>query len=396
MLPTMLVFGVLGGEADAAVVGDELDATQLVVGFSGSPEVSPPIGGVLEYGLFVDAGSSVGAPIATLFGSALIAPSGAPQVFDVSRLPGPAFDPAFDAVAAAVTSGPPPGARFAYAVGLAGQGATGWNSGPEVLLSAPAGTCVQSFRLVVPAYSFVMVAPLFYESRPWPMGVTLSAYGTALAPTADSDADGLLDGEEGATFGTDPCAADTDRDGLPDGAEVFAGPFGTDPLDPDTDDDAVLDGADNCPAAFYEETGRSGYNPDQADVDLDGRGDVCDGDSDNDGVGDAHDRCPLASPLGYDADADGCRDTLPGFLQAVSDLALAPGAESNLLHRGEDAVHLLCDVGNVGATEQKLSEIERAVTGPSARRLEPDDASTLAAYVENLAEELAVGFDLCE
>lgn len=54
------------------------------------------------------------------------------------------------------------------------------------------------------------------------------------------------------------------------------------PLDVDTDNDGVLDVVDNCPTTA---------NPDQADVDLDGVGDVCDSDDDNDGVLDDDDVC---------------------------------------------------------------------------------------------------------
>ena len=40
---------------------------------------------------------------------------------------------------------------------------------------------------------------------------------------ADSDMDGLTDGEEIDTFGSDPNRADTDGDGTLDGAEVAVG-----------------------------------------------------------------------------------------------------------------------------------------------------------------------------
>ncbi|MEM7246798.1 MAG: hypothetical protein AAF533_15710 [Acidobacteriota bacterium] len=88
---------------------------------------------------------------------------------------------------------------------------------------------------------------------------------------ADSDDDGLSDGEEVGREGTDPLNADTDGDGLQDGTELSRsmgvpdpdgdGPLegtdpdifrpdaedmtGTDPLDPDTDDGGVLDGAED-------------------------------------------------------------------------------------------------------------------------------------------------------
>jgi len=81
--------------------------------------------------------------------------------------------------------------------------------------------------------------------------------------TTDADGDGLFKCDEEAR-GTDPNDPDTDDDGLDDGAEIDAG---TDPLDADTDDDGALDGSDNCPGA---------PNPDQADLDGDDAGNVCD------------------------------------------------------------------------------------------------------------------------
>ena len=56
---------------------------------------------------------------------------------------------------------------------------------------------------------------------------------------ADTDGDGLDDGEEVETFGTDPTRADTDDDQLVDGEELSRG---TDPFFPDSDDDRLLDG----------------------------------------------------------------------------------------------------------------------------------------------------------
>lgn len=58
---------------------------------------------------------------------------------------------------------------------------------------------------------------------------------------ADTDGDGLLDGEEVNTALTDPLVADTDADGLVDGDEDAAG---CDPLVADGDGDGYLDGAE--------------------------------------------------------------------------------------------------------------------------------------------------------
>jgi hypothetical protein len=67
----------------------------------------------------------------------------------------------------------------------------------------------------------------------------------------------------------------------------------------DTDQDGYVDTEDNCPDI---------YNPDQADRDGDGTGDICD-DSDNDGYMDAVDNCwAVSNPGQEDANQDGVGD----------------------------------------------------------------------------------------
>ncbi|MCK7519602.1 MAG: outer membrane beta-barrel protein [Ignavibacteriales bacterium] len=56
----------------------------------------------------------------------------------------------------------------------------------------------------------------------------------------DTDVDGLTDGEEVKTYSTDPVKADTDADGLSDNLEIKT--HNTDPLKADTDGDGLLDG----------------------------------------------------------------------------------------------------------------------------------------------------------
>ncbi len=77
----------------------------------------------------------------------------------------------------------------------------------------------------------------------------LASYGEGVAGTdplvADTDSDGLLDGEEVYTFGTDPLDADTDDDGIDDGAEVASG---TDPLTPES----TLEPPDSSPPDDHE------------------------------------------------------------------------------------------------------------------------------------------------
>jgi hypothetical protein len=64
------------------------------------------------------------------------------------------------------------------------------------------------------------------------------AYGTDIN-LADTDGDGLLDGEEVNLYKTSPLVADSDGDGLSDGAEVLD--YGSNPLALDSDGDCLSD-----------------------------------------------------------------------------------------------------------------------------------------------------------
>ncbi|HUT53347.1 MAG TPA: FG-GAP-like repeat-containing protein, partial [bacterium] len=97
----------------------------------------------------------------------------------------------------------------------------------------------------------------------------------------DTDADGLTDGDEVMTYGTDPLLPDTDGDGLTDGDEVLA--YGTDPLLPDTDSDGLDDGAEIL---------THGTDPNNPDTDGDGL-------SDGDEV-----TTHFTDPLSWDSDGD--------------------------------------------------------------------------------------------
>jgi outer membrane protein OmpA-like peptidoglycan-associated protein len=75
---------------------------------------------------------------------------------------------------------------------------------------------------------------------------------------ADTDGDGISDRDELHVTGTSPTRVDTDGDGLQDGAEAAAG---SDPLVPDTDGDGLTD---------REEVSTYGSNPRRMDSDDDG------------------------------------------------------------------------------------------------------------------------------
>jgi hypothetical protein len=83
-----------------------------------------------------------------------------------------------------------------------------------------------------------------------------------------------------------------------DGIQLFASPSCSPPSTADTDGDTVPDREDNCPLV---------YNPNQDDIEDDGRGDLCDSDDDNDGVADVDDNCVLVPNADQ---ADGDSDTI--------------------------------------------------------------------------------------
>jgi hypothetical protein len=111
---------------------------------------------------------------------------------------------------------------------------------------------------------------------------------------SDEDGDGISLASELLRFQTDPTKADSDNDGLTDGEEVEKG---SNPNGEDSDGDNVPDGVDNCPDVS---------NNDQTISDNDGLGDACDNcpnmdnpgqeDDDHDGYGNVCDACADSDP----------------------------------------------------------------------------------------------------
>jgi hypothetical protein len=148
------------------------------------------------------------------------------------------------------------------------------------------------------------------------------AYGFCTDPlNADSDFDGLDDGTELFVTGTDPLNPDSDFDGIPDGQDdnshgvrdsdgdllddELEYAYGTDPYNPDSDFDGLLDG---------DEVFVTGTDPRNPDSDFDGIPDGQDDnshgvrDSDFDGLDDELERALGTDPHNPDSDFDGLQD----------------------------------------------------------------------------------------
>ena len=166
-------------------------------------------------------------------------------------------------------------------------------------------------------------------------------YQAGTNPTvADTDGDGLTDGQEVNTSGTDPLNRDTDGDGLSDNVELAV--YGTNPLLADTDGDGLTDGqevtllptptnplskdsdGDGLPDKWEVDNGllpmsAAGVNGAAGDPDGDGRTnaqELADGtnpqvaDTDGDGLTDGQEAELGTNPLNPDSDDDGYADSV--------------------------------------------------------------------------------------
>jgi hypothetical protein len=122
----------------------------------------------------------------------------------------------------------------------------------------------------------------------------------------------------------------------------------------------------------------------------------CPADSDGDGVLDVSDVCPTTPTEGFDADEDGCRDTLPGFVAFVNALEDVPDSVRNsALRRTADARRLICDKGDIEGGLKKLDALVAYIGTQSGKKISAETADLLEIYVENLIRQIKAGQDVC-
>ena len=165
-----------------------------------------------------------------------------------------------------------------------------------------------------PFEGFFVSSPEFCKSKVIP---DRDRDGNKTPPSSnpDRDGDGVNNDVDNCPDVANPDQADSDNDGIGNVCDP-------NPSSPDTDRDGINDDVDNCPDVA---------NPDQADQDGDRIGNVCDPDDDNDGINDNVDNCPLVANTNQtDSDNDRIGDVCDPTPTPPSNLGVEPLAFSDL------------------------------------------------------------------
>lgn len=157
------------------------------------------------------------------------------------------------------------------------------------------------------------------------------------------------------------------------GRGIFSGKFTIDP-NGDIDGDGVLNGVDNCPNTA---------NPDQADVDKNGVGDVCQ-DTDADGIIDIKDNCPTtANPDQADADKNGvgdvCQDTDKDGIMDDVDNCLTT-ANPDQADGNKDGVGDVCDTSYKNRDNVSVKTISETCTNQNDGKITVNVKQTFVSY----------------
>ena len=210
---------------------------------------------------------------------------------------------------------------------------------------------------------------------------------------ADTDGDGLLDGEEYLTYTTNPLKVDTDLDGLTDYEEVKS--TGTNPLMFDTDADSLNDGQEvntYKTDALVADTDKDGLK-DGSEV-LTYKTNPLKADTDGDGLTDGDEVLKYKTdPLKPDTDGDGLSDSEEVLTHKTNPLMIDTDAgtvdDGTEVKRGTDPLNPEDDVVKVGVVyvmEDIYFDVNKATIKPESEVRLNKVLKTLQTYSDITVE----------
>lgn len=113
-------------------------------------------------------------------------------------------------------------------------------------------------------------------------------------------------------------------------------------------------------------------------------------DSDGDGIPDSQDACPLEDASGFDANADGCIDTIQGLTQIITTLpdgALSDEIKTSLVSKVENA-QKSSDKSNICAGVNQLQAFINEVDGQRGKKVSDEAANDLIAFAQSVIAAL--------
>jgi surface protein len=130
-----------------------------------------------------------------------------------------------------------------------------------------------------------------------------------------------------------------------------------------------------------------------ADEDNDGIADCIDLDDDADGVPDANDACPLVDATGFDADHNGCIDSINGLQQMINTLpsdVLSDTIRNSLASKVDNALKSL-NKDNDDAAINMLEAFKNQVNAQRGKKISVEAADMLTAYANNVIAQIRLG-----
>jgi DNA-binding beta-propeller fold protein YncE len=118
---------------------------------------------------------------------------------------------------------------------------------------------------------------------------------------------------------------------------------------------------------------------------------IVDSDGDGDGIPDDQDSCPHEDATGFDADSDGCIDTLGGLKALVDTLVnegvISPELKTSLLTKVENS-HKSATKKNIYAAVNELKAFQNQINAQRGEKITNEAADLLTAYADNVIASL--------